>query len=347
MALFLALGSIFTVAVLLAFLWVGSGWFIVPKRRPLEPRHNEVLKRPSDFGMELEEVDIVLADGVSLHSYIATRSQAPGVAEKTREMSRRLHARGIEIGEESRGTVYLLHGRGGRKEDLLWVAKRLVAANLRCVVYDARAHGKSGGQFCTFGKKEIEDFVSVIDFHEDLFAQRGETSGPVFAFGNSLGASVVLQSLPVEKRISAAVAVAPFADLTEIVIRSAKYKIHEKVPLPLVYGAIQLGGMRAGFEPFAVSPINQVKDSQVPLLLVHGTEDKLIPIEHSRRLLDRTPQGFATLREIPDAFHYNVLAEGGDNLYEEIILFYLNFQKGTGHDPATTSLSELRAGAKG
>ena len=132
MALFLALGSIFTAAVLLAFLWVGSGWFIVPKRRPLEPRHNEVLKRPSDFGMELEEVDIVLADGVSLHSYIATRSQAPGVAEKTREMSRRLHARGIEIGEESRGTVYLLHGRGGRKEDLLWVAKRLVAANLRC-----------------------------------------------------------------------------------------------------------------------------------------------------------------------------------------------------------------------
>lgn len=340
----LAIGFGLLAVTAAVFIWLGSNWFIVPKRRPLEPRHHQVLANPSEYGMELEPIEIETEDGIVLQSYLATLAGSPGTAEKTREMSRRLAARGISVEKEPTGTVYLLHGRGGRKEDLLWVAKRLVAANLRCVVYDARAHGKSGGEYCTFGKKEIGDFASVIDHYESMFIRRGERPGPVFAFGNSLGAAVVLQSLPVENRISAAVAVAPFANLEEIVVRSARYKIHENVPSALVYTAMQLGGFRAGFNPLFTDPIHQVGQSQTPLFLVHGTNDLLIPIEHSRRISQVAPSGVAKLREIPDAHHYDVLAEGGDDLYEEIILFYLSAKN---RSPESISSSELHEEAKG
>lgn len=302
--------------------WVASGHFITPNRRPLEPRHLEVISQPSEFGLDLEAFSVVAEDGTSLAALLASPAENPGAADKSRRMADRL---GLPLpggSDRRRGTVLILHGRSGVKEDMLAVAERFVAGGFRCIVYDARAHGESGGEVCTFGHLERGDFVRVLDESLSRLGSRGEDSGPVCAVGISLGASVILQSLPNEPRLAAVVAVAPFAELPEIVTLAAKRTIHPALPGWLLAGTMKAGGFRAGFDPYAISPIRSLSASQTPVFFAHGSRDEVIPADHSARL-HAVAVGPKILRLVPEGNHGNVLAWGGDELYEEMIRFFL------------------------
>lgn len=304
-------------------IWFGSSHLINPQRRALEDRHYAVYATPSDYGLELKFVDVETSDGIILKTILATRAEEIGVAERTRRMEERLRAKGIARSDTPPGTVVFLHGRGGLKENMLTVAQRFVAADFRCITYDARSHGESGGRFCTFGEKEIGDLSRVLDFYEKKLAENGESLGPVCAFGNSLGGAVAIQSLEREPRIVAAVAAAPFADLTEVVVHSGRKMIHPNLPRWFMGASMHLAGWRAGFDPFSISPLHSAANSEKPLLLAHGTLDEVIPIDHSHRLRDAAKCTPLVWKEIPTAYHYNILAEGGDELYQQMIEFCL------------------------
>lgn len=322
--LFVVLAALLLASVVI---WAGSSYLIQPTRRPLEARHRELLASPQEFGLALESDLIRADDGVELHALLATRSSTPGAATRTRAMEARLRAKGHLPSSLPRGTIVLLHGRGGIKENMLWVAQRFVAADFRCIVYDARAHGQSGGRHCTFGEKEVGDLASILRHYESSFAERGETLGPIGAFGNSLGAAVVLQSLdsPTDRipTIDASVAVAPFATLSPIVVAAARKKIHRHLPESLILASMRVGGWRAGFDPLAIKPVSGVKRSSAPLFLAHGSLDGVIPVDHSHHLRIHSQASPLVWREIAEGFHSNVLAEGGDDLYEQMTLFFL------------------------
>ncbi len=225
------------------------------------------------------------------------------------------------------GTIVLLHGRGGIKENMLWVAQRFVAADFRCIVYDARAHGQSEGRHCTFGKMEVGDLAAVLFHYETLLGNRGENLGPVGAFGNSLGAAVALQSMdsPWEDapEVKAVVAVAPFASLSPIIVSAARKKIHRYLPKPLILASMRVGGWRAQFDPISISPISSAKKSVTPLFLAHGRLDGVIPVDHSHRIRKQAQASPLIWKEVETGCHGNVLGEGGDDLYEQMIHFLL------------------------
>ncbi|MDF1657636.1 MAG: alpha/beta fold hydrolase [Verrucomicrobiales bacterium] len=304
-------------------IWIGSTRLIVPNRRALEQRHYDLLAAPAEYGMALDHFEIKTGDGHTLKSIVATRSPTPGAAPTTRAIADRLIGHGIAAQNEPRATIILLHGRGGRKEDMLSIAKRFVAADFRCVVYDARAHGKSGGTYSTFGKLESHDLGSVVAGLHTKIANEGGAVGPIGFFGNSLGAAVALQSLESMDLSEAIVAVSPFASLPEIVERSGRRMIHRHLPDWLTWCCMKVGGWRAGFNPHAIAPVDSVKKSITPIFVVHGSLDGVIPVSHGREVYDASPSNQKKWREISTGYHGNVLAEGGDDLYEEMILFYL------------------------
>ncbi len=313
---------VIVIAALVAFAWFGSSALLTPHRRSLEVRHQEMLDHPAEFGMKLEDFKVQRDDGVVLAGIVATRSPVPGKAFKTRSMADRL-GHSLTAPPAHSGTVFILHGRSGVKEDMLAIAERFVAADFRCILYDARCHGESGGTSCTFGHSEVADFRAVMDACLPRQAGQNETPERIVAFGISLGAAVILQTLPQEPRIEAAVAVSPFADLSEIAERSVHRGIHHRIPRWLVSASLHTAGLRAGFDPFRIRPIDTITATTVPLLLVHGMQDALIPVDHSQRLLAASA-GSASLRLVPDGTHGNVLAKGGDDLYEEAIRFLLD-----------------------
>lgn len=317
------------IASLVGFLWFGSTALIQPSRRPLEASHEAVLDQPREFGLALEEHTVLATGNAELQTILVSPAASPGKATKTRRMISRLQSKGIVSRGEPRGTIVLLHGRGGLKENMLWIAQRFVAAEFRCIVYDARAHGQSEGRFCSFGKHEVKDLETILCSYRDLLSARGEAIGPVGAFGNSLGAAVVLQSLdqfsPETPPIQAAVAVAPFASLPEVAVMAGKKKIHPHLPRSIIHASMRLGGWRAGFDPFSISPLESSTRSTTPLFLAHGRLDGVIPIHHSHQIRENSTAEPLFWHEIPDGYHSNVLAKGGDDLYEKMVLFYLEF----------------------
>lgn len=316
--------------VVIALIWWGSHHFTGPNRRPLEPRHHELLDHPGKFGLQIVPTTFATEDGHTLTGlFVEKASNVPtGGAEKTRRMAARLAAAGIEPASQTQGTVILLHGRGGIKEDLLAVCERWVAADFRCVIYDARAHGQSGGGSCTFGAREVGDLRRVIDATAARLEGKRETMGPLVVWGLSLGAAVTIQALPEENRIAAAIAVAPFAELEEVVIRASRRMITESLPESVVRLSMRWGGVRAGFDPFFIQPVNAASRTATPLMLVHGSLDGVIPVEHSQRLYEASTARTKIFRIVPTGTHGSVLLEGGDELYAEMILFALAAIKG-------------------
>jgi alpha-beta hydrolase superfamily lysophospholipase len=327
-SLLVALGCGLLAAV--ALVWWGSHHFTGPNRRPLESRHREVLDHPGKFGLQIVPTTFATEDGHTLTGlFVEKASSVPsGGAEKTRRMAARLAAAGVEPASQTQGTVILLHGRGGIKEDLLAVCERWVAADFRCVVYDARAHGQSDGGACTFGAREAGDLRRVIDATSTRLEANHQTMGPLVVWGMSLGAAVTIQALPEENRIAAAIAVAPFAELEEVVIRASRRMIAESLPESVVRLAMLWGGGRAGFDPFFIQPIDSASQAMTPLMLVHGSLDSVIPVEHSQRLYEASTARSKILRVVPNGTHGSVLLEGGDELYAEMILFALAAIKG-------------------
>lgn len=302
--------------------WIGSEEMLKPTRRALESRHREALDDPSRFGMSMDVVfEVTTGDGFALKARLLRPAAEPGEAIKTRRMRERL-----SLGEhlpwgETRGTVVMLHGRSGIKEDCFPVAERFVAAGFSCLVYDARAHGESEGDFATFGVRETGDLSRVLDAAEARYGR--ESLEPWLGFGVSQGAAVLVQALSGESRLRTGVAVAPFSQLEPILERAVANRISPRMPPILTWSVMTLGSWRGGFDAREVNPVVAAAKIEVPLMVVHGEEDGVIPWEQGRAVFDALPEGGHRWRVVPGGRHGNVLAVGGDELYHEMISFWL------------------------
>lgn len=109
-----------------------------------------------------------------------------------------------------RGTLILLHGWQNNHLQLLPFALELGNQGWNSVLVDLRGHGQSGGEHVTFGVRESEDVVAVIDW---VRAQTGFVE-PMVIMGTSLGGSVGLMAAA-QRPVDAVVAVAPFAPFAD------------------------------------------------------------------------------------------------------------------------------------
>ena len=118
---------------------------------------------PSDLGLTYETLDVEADSNLILRGYF-------------------IHAL-----TEPKATIILLHGISSNKENWLGYARLLADNGFNSVVYDQRAHGKSGGTFCTFGFYEKFDVSKIVD---NLHGRQGFV--PVGIQGASLGGAVAL-----------------------------------------------------------------------------------------------------------------------------------------------------------
>ncbi len=98
-----------------------------------------------------------------------------------------------------RGTVFVLHGIRDRKDSMLGWGRGLAQAGYRAVLVDARGHGRSSGDFLTYGVVESRDLSQVLDALE----AQGLAAGRVGVMGVSYGASTAIEWAGAEPRVAA------------------------------------------------------------------------------------------------------------------------------------------------
>jgi uncharacterized protein len=199
--------------------------------------------------------------------------------------------------------VILLHGVGDTRAGVLGHAEYLLAAGYTVITPDSRGHGVSGGPYITFGIKERGDVHAWADW---LLRKRPITR--LYGMGESMGAGIILQSLAAEPRMRAVVAECPFVTFQEI----AYDRLQQSTGLPrlplwfIVQTGFLYAEVRHGLDLHDASPLEAIRATKVPILMIHGTADDNIPYRHSEQLHAANPAAI-TLWLVPGARHVNAL----------------------------------------
>jgi dipeptidyl aminopeptidase/acylaminoacyl peptidase len=208
----------------------------------------------------------------------------------------------VDPTEPARGTVFVLHGIRDSKEAVRGWADMLASAGYRAVLVDLRGHGRSSGDFLSYGVIEARDLAQVLD----VLDARGVRVGRVGVMGLSYGAATGIEWAGLDPRVEAVVAIAPFASLRAVV----PGYVPVKLPSWFVNHAIDVAADAAGFDADRASPVDAVAKTRAPLLLIHGEADDRIPFWHSK-LIAAAARGPVQLVAVPGADHVSVTSATG------------------------------------
>lgn len=250
-----------------------------PARRPLsDPDLAEARNKLREENTTLTDVSITTPDNTTLRAWLLKPNYTSGNA------------------------AIVLHGLGDNRLGMVGYANLLLAHGYTVLLPDARAHGTSGGQFATYGLLERNDIHQWLDFLDSAVHP-----ACIFGLGESMGAAQLLQSLDTHPKICAAVAESSFANFREIAYDRMGQPFHTGPWLgrtllrPIVEIAFLRARWKYGLAMWRISPEDAIRQSSVPVLLIHGAIDTNIPVRHSRIIHLYAPQ--TVLWEVRNADH--------------------------------------------
>ncbi|MDO4785865.1 MAG: alpha/beta hydrolase [Fretibacterium sp.] len=228
-----------------------------------------------------------------------------------------------DVPSSPRGTVILLHGLGGHSRRFDEPARHLSEAGWCVVRYDHRGHGRSGG-----ARAYVSDYAILVKDAEFVVEAAGRDSpGPVFTCGYSMGGLISLllgirrpELLRGQIFLGACACELPLyrnfrrPHIDRIALRtspSVGSALLSRDPGvadeydrdPWVLHAFT---NRLLHEVF-IRGVDSLEDTlplhRLPCLVLHGGDDRLVPVESSRILHDRSSSADKTIEILPNCYH--------------------------------------------
>jgi fermentation-respiration switch protein FrsA (DUF1100 family) len=176
--------------------------------------------------------------------------------------------------------VILASGYGDTQDQMLSIAEFLHQAGFSVVTYNSRARATSGGDYVTLGVLETQDLLSIIGYavgRKDVDANR------IGVLGISMGAAIAILGAAKDKRIRAVVDDSGFSDAPRVIAASFEHFIHLPA-FPFAPITIAIANSRAGIDVNRVRPMDVIGEiSPRPLLVIHETDDFVVPVDNSLR----------------------------------------------------------------
>ena len=197
--------------------------------------------------------------------------------------------------------VMVLHGIGDSRHGSAGYAPLFLDEGYSVLLPDSRAHGSSEGELVTYGLLEKSDVLSWAHW------LRQQDCKAIYALGESLGGSILIQAAALGADFRAIVAESAFADLPAIAEFRVRQIFHLKpllqsvIPLLLVPNSMTYARFRYGIDLRQVLPIESISRTTIPILLVHGLRDSRTPYWHSQALARANTNGVLWL--VPNADH--------------------------------------------
>ena len=192
------------------------------------------------------------------------------------------------------------HGyRGTALRDFCGGNKLARESGQNTLVVDQRAHGRSGGRTITFGIRERMDCLCWAEYA----SQRFGSNTPIFLSGVSMGAATVLMASELELpcNVIGIIADCPYSSPEAIIRKVCREDMH--LPPALVMPFVRLGARLFGhFDLKEASAVQAVRNTDIPILLLHGEDDRFVPCDMSREIFDACA-GEKTRITFPGAGH--------------------------------------------
>lgn len=166
------------------------------------------------------------------------------------------------------------------------------------LLVDERAHGKSQGRSITFGIKERQDLLCWVDYALNRFGPDTK----ILLYGVSMGAATVLMAsgLALPENVKGIIADCPYSSPLDIILEVGKQTGYPtKLIRPFVIWGAKIFG---GFDVMEISAEEAVRNSRIPILLIHGADDNFVPAEMSEEIAKANPEK-VTRYTFPGADH--------------------------------------------
>lgn len=247
----------------------------LPRSEQMEPLRERVLQMIRVFqARPYEEVFIRSEDGLKLRGrYYHQRDGAP-----------------LNI---------CFHGyRGTPIRDFCGGATIALDAGYNVLMIEQRAHGGSEGHTITMGVMERRDCLFWVKYAVERFGKDQK----ILLSGISMGAATVLMAseLALPENVRGIIADCPYTTPKAIL-----QKVAGDMHLPIHIGWLLLhfgAKLYGGVELRGPDASEAVKHTKVPILLIHGEDDRFVPLEMSRRIAAANPE-MISFYTFPDAGH--------------------------------------------
>ncbi|PSF37934.1 phospholipase [Aphanothece hegewaldii CCALA 016] len=216
----------------------------------------------------------------------------------------RLH--GWWIPGSSEDVLLYFHGNGGNISYNLGNAYQLHQLGFSVLMIDYRGYGKSEGKFPT----EAEVYRDAQAAWNYLTLERGIAAQQIYLYGHSLGGAIAID-LAIRQPFCAGVIVDnTFTSMRDMAMYQPVYRFF---PADLI--------LNQRFDN-----LSKLKLLRVPLLLLHGTEDRLVPPSMSQVLYESATVPKKLLL-VPYAGHNNLLAVAGEEFNRVVREFQIIARK--------------------
>jgi uncharacterized protein len=225
----------------------------VPTPRPPQ-------RTPADLGLSFEAITAPTTDGLELPAWFVPANggrPGPGVA--------------------------VVHGWESARDRLLPIIQFLHAAGFHCLAIDVRGHGDNVAETLPITAGEFG--ADALAAWQALEARSEVTSAAIL--GHSMGAIGALLAASREPRVAAVVATSAPADpwrLTRQTFRLARLPFPDVVAYPLAWLTTRVYLRPRGHAVRDISASAALRTITCPVLLVHGTDDAVVPVAHLSRL---------------------------------------------------------------
>lgn len=204
------------------------------------------------IAQEMEEIDILARDGIRLHGYYLA-------AEKPSDR--------IVIG---------CHGYTScGMNDFPSHARFFHEQGFDVLIVDLRAHGKSAGDHVGFGVLDRFDLLEWIRYVNKRF----DGSKKILLHGTSMGGAAVLMTsgfAEVQDCVKGIIADCAFTSPYDIFAHIMKKNYHLP-PFPIMNINDVMCRRTAGYQFRDYSTLDALRTNRIPILLIHGKEDKFVP----------------------------------------------------------------------
>lgn len=266
-------------AVVLLILYALTSTYLYARQAHFIFRPERIIaSTPADYQLPFEDVYINVTDGEN-------------------KKGERLHAWWLPAEEPGDRYLVYLHGSALNIGANITHARRFCQMGFSVLLVSYRGYGKSDGKF----PSEAQVYSDAQAAWTFLVEQKGADPAAVFIYGHSLGGAVAIQLALDNPGAGGLMVEATFTSIADLARRIPKYRFF---PIALI--------VHQRFDS-----IKKVGLLQVPVLYIHGTDDRLVPNEMSRQLHKSTTSPKQIIL-IPGGGHNNSVSVGGDEYLKAV-----------------------------
>jgi hypothetical protein len=204
----------------------------------------------------------------------------------------------------ARGTMLFVHGWSSDGSRMAALATPLVEAGFAVMLADLPGHGRTGPVETYNGKLMVDDLALIrgwMSKHPDRTPEPFAILG--YSFGG-LGAYVSAARDPVWRAI--VLMAAPIGPMQA----TRLYFDGMRLPGALLVRLLRPSLVRlVGVDPDTFEGPRSLSTVRVPVLIVHGENDEVVPVSHADGLAASVPAGLGTVVRVPGGDHNSLMAD--------------------------------------